>query len=192
MRNFLLLAMAAVAASTGAFGQGPVATQDGFYQVGYAVNLSSGDSTVNLSNDGYNGGPSSGTIGNVCANTYVFDPQEEEIGCCACLLTPNGLNSLSATKDLIGNSLTPAIPNSIVIKLVSSIPGQDASHNLTVCNPATVNVNNLSQGLLAWGSTLEPDSTPGTYEVVQAPFLQGTFNTINNNPATVPPMSSQH
>ncbi|MGD1098311.1 MAG: hypothetical protein ABSB35_40805 [Bryobacteraceae bacterium] len=182
MRNLLLPALAALAASALAFGQASPAIQDGFYQVGYAVNLTVGDSVVNLSNDGFNGGPGNGTVGNICANTYVFDPQEEEVSCCSCLVTPNGLNSLSATKDLISDTLTPAIPTSIVIKLVSSVPGQDSTHNLTVCNPATVNANILAEGLVAWGSTLEPDLTPGTYEVVQAPFLQGSLNTASNNP----------
>jgi hypothetical protein len=92
------------------------------------------------------------------------------------------LNSLSATKDLISHTLTPAIPTSIVIKLVSSVPGTDPTGNLTVCNPATVNASILAEGLVAWGSTLEPDLTPGTYEVVQAPFLQGNLNTGNLNP----------
>jgi len=182
MRNLFLKALAALAASVPLLGQSFPAIQDGAYQVGYAVNLPMGDSTVNLSNDGFNGGPTNGAAGNICANTYVFDPQEEEVGCCSCLVTPNGLNSLSATKDLISNNLTPAVPTSIVIKLVSSFPGLDAAHNPTVCNPSTVNENILAEGLVAWGSTLEPDLTPGTYEVVQAPFLQGNLNTISNHP----------
>jgi hypothetical protein len=176
MRNFPILAFAVLTASAVASGQ--IATpQDGIYQVGYAANLNIGDSIVNVSNDGINGGPISGTTGNICVNTYVFDPEEEEISCCACLVTANGLYSLSAEKDLISNNLTPAIPTSIVIKLVGSIPGRDAAQNLTVCNPSTVNANNLAYGLVAWGSTLEPDATPGTYEVVQAPFLQGSLST---------------
>ena len=51
---------------------------------------------------------------NICVNVYTFDPAEEEIACCACLVTPNGLNSLSAVSDLTSNPLTPAIPTSIV------------------------------------------------------------------------------
>jgi hypothetical protein len=177
MRNFPILAFAALAASVVACAQPVSNVEDGVYHVGYAANLNIGDSIVNFSNDGYNGSTLSGTAGNICVNTYVFDPEEEEISCCSCLVTANGLNSLSAAKDLIGNTLTPAIPTSIVIKLVGSIPGTDAAQNLTVCNPSTVNANNLAQGLVAWGSTLEPDATPGTYEVVHAPFLLGSLST---------------
>jgi hypothetical protein len=174
------------------------ATQDGPYLIGYAANLNIGDSVVNLSNDGFNGGvfPNTLGVGNICVNTYVFDPQEEEIGCCACLVTPNGLNSLSVKSDLISNNLTPAVPTSVVIKLVANTPGVDPTGALTVCNPATVNsittpiiLTNtptptpiaplaVTSGLLAWGTTLEPSSTPGTYNAVSVPFLNGTLTGV--------------
>jgi hypothetical protein len=177
------LVLATLALSTVAFAQ----TQDGFYQIGYAANLNIGDSVVNLSNDGAQGGVFNGifpTAGNLCVNTYVFDPQEEEIGCCACLVTPNGLNSLSAKSDLISNNLTPAVPTSIVIKLIASRPGTDKTGALTVCNPATAGQTAafpLEVGMLAWGSTLEPNSTPGTYNAVSVRYLNGTVA-----PGTIP------
>ena len=188
----LTFVLAALALSSVAFAQ-----NDGFFQIGYAANLNIGDSVVNISNDGINGGvfgaALSGTAGNICVNTYVFDPQEEEIGCCSCLVTPNGLNSLSVKSDLISNNLTPAVPTSVVIKLVSSTPAPAtaaAGAPLTVCNPATVNAANtagfipgtffttigVTGGMLAWGTTLEPNSTPGTYNAVNVPFLNGTFS----------------
>src|SRR5450755_1437739 len=128
------LILAALALSTVAFAQ-----QDGPFQIGYAANLNIGDSVVNLSNDGFNGGVfGAGTTGNICVNTYVFDPQEEEIGCCSCLVTPNGLNSLSVKSDLISNNLTPAVPTSITITMLGSTPGFDTKANaFTICNPAT-------------------------------------------------------
>ena len=127
------LIFGALALSTSAFGQVTVLgletgiTEPDVYQIGYAANLNIGDSVLNLTNSGFQGGffgvlpiP---TAGNICVNTYVFDPQEEEIGCCACLVTPNGLNSLSVKSDLISNNLTPAVPTSVVIKLVATQPG---------------------------------------------------------------------
>jgi hypothetical protein len=178
------LVLATLAISTVAFAQ----LQDRPFQIGYAANLNIGDSVVILSNDGINGpafggtngGVPNATVGNICANIYVFDPQEEEIGCCACLVTPNGLNSLSVTSDLISNNLTPAVPTSVVIKLTGSTPAQTGtalSSPFNVCNPAlTPSVNGplLTDGLLAWGTTLEPASTPGTYEAVRVPFLMGS------------------
>ena len=68
-------------------------------------------------------------------NTYVFDPQEEEIGCCSCLVTPNGLNSLSAKSDLISNNLTPAVPTSIIIKLVASPPAPQPRRSIDRLQP---------------------------------------------------------
>jgi hypothetical protein len=175
------------------------------YAIGYAANLNIGDSVVNLSNDGFNGGfigatfgngVAAPTIGNICVNVYTFDPAEEEIACCACLVTPNGLNALSAQADLISNPLTPAIPTSIIIKLVSSEPGIDTTGAFTQCNPASLvgtlagvtpamppyyaspaaaagdpHKGFLAYGMIAWGITLEPDATPGTYGGVNAPFL---------------------
>jgi hypothetical protein len=156
--------------------------QDGPFQIGYAANLNIGDSVVNVSNDGINGGVIGAipaTKGNICVNTYVFDPQEEEIGCCSCLVTPNGINSLSAKSDLISNNLTPAVPTSIVIKLVGSTPGIDGNGAFTVCNPATVSsaaTLATTNGLLAWGTTLEPSATGGTYNAVSVPFKNGSLS----------------
>jgi len=185
------LVLAALALSTVAFAQ-----QDGPFQIGYAANLNIGDSVVNLSNDGWNYGvfgPLSNVgTGNICVNTYVFDPQEEEIGCCACLVTPNGLNSLSAKADLISNNLTPAVPTSIIIKLLATQPGLDTTKKFTVCNPATIiptmvagsvppqgalpGVGLPESGMLAWGNTLEPNGPVGTYNVVTVPFLQAALS----------------
>jgi hypothetical protein len=186
------IVIATLAVCANAFGQSAT-TQDGPFQLGFAANLNVGDSYVNLTNDGWNGGfwapPGSVpnvTIGNICVNTYVFDPQEEEISCCACLVTPNGLNSLSVKSDLINNTLTPAVPNSVVIKLVASEPGTDPTgNNYTVCNPATVSPSLFAfgpgapvTGMMAWGATLEPKA--GSYGVVEVPFLQGNLNYFVN------------
>ena len=184
MQTRFSLVLAALAVSTVAF------AQDGAYQIGYAANLNVGDSKVNISNDGWIAGPFGNTVangntqGNICANVYVFDPQEEEIGCCACLVTPDGLNSLSVQSDLISNNLTPAVPTSVVIKIVGSwaSPG---TGGLTLCNPSTVmeqtpntgTLNNYAvPGLVIWGTTLEPAATPGTYNPVNVNFVNGTNN----------------
>src|ERR1700688_2126143 len=122
MQKQITFVLATLALSVAAFAQ-PNSNiyQDGNYQMGYAANLNIGDSVVNISNDGHQGGFFSHKFtGSLCANVYVFDAAEEEIACCYCLVTPNGLNSLSAKSDLISNTLTPAVPSSIVIKIVGS------------------------------------------------------------------------
>src|SRR5271168_3103086 len=105
MHKHLTLVFATLALSAAAFAQDTNIWQDGWYQVGYAANLNIGDSVINMSNDGVNGGFYTGkAAGSICANVYVFDAAEEEISCCYCLITPNGLNSLSAKSDLISNT----------------------------------------------------------------------------------------
>jgi hypothetical protein len=170
MQKHLTVILATLALSAAAFAQTNI-YQDGPYQIGYAANLNIGDSVVNISDDGVNGGFFTGkAAGSICVNVYVFDASEEEISCCYCLVTPNGLNSLSAKSDLINNTLTPAVPSSIVIKLVATTPA--AAVPGPVCNPAAALVP--TSGLLAWGATLEPSgSAPPTYGVVNVPFLNG-------------------
>jgi hypothetical protein len=151
------LILAALAVSAVAFAQVSIDTT---FQISYASNLDKGDSEVNITNTGLQGpfGVSNTLPGNICANVFVFDAQEEEISCCSCLVTPNGLNSLSARNDLISNTLTPAIPNSIVIKIVGSQPEISSSGSRTVCNPGNLadGSNHIldfpANGLLAWGT----------------------------------------
>ena len=135
MFKLFTVVFATLALSTVAFAQ-----QDGRYQIGYAANLNIGDSEINISNDGfragfYNNNTTGLGAGNICANVYTFDPSEEMISCCSCLVTPNALVSLSAKNDLINNVLTPAIPTSIVIKLTATVPGTVTGGAYTVCNP---------------------------------------------------------
>ena len=182
MLKQITLAFATLAMSTVAFAQ-----QDFANQVGYAANLNIGDSQVNISNDGivggfYNNNTTGLGAGNICVNVYTFDPSEEEISCCACLVTPNALVSLSAKNDLINNVLTPAIPTSIVIDLVATTPGTAgtaAAPLHTVCDPTILDSmvggpNSPTQGMLAWGITLEPAATPGTYGPINVPFINSS------------------
>ena len=128
------------------------------FQIRYAANLDKGDSFVDLTNTGAQGNTSGG---NICANVYTFDPAEELISCCACQITPNGLQSLSVLHSLINSPLTPAIPTSVVIKLVASVPNSEA----------------LASGMLAWGTTLHATpSTPVSYELTEGPFSQATLS----------------
>jgi len=60
--------------------------------------------------------------GNVCASVFVFDPYQELSECCSCLLTPDGLRTLSINKDLTSNPLTGVTLSTGLIKVVSTIP----------------------------------------------------------------------
>lgn len=135
------------------------ARADDTYQVRYAANLNIGDSFVDFTNTGAT--VSAGVPENLCMNVYTFDPAEELISCCTCSVTPDGLVSLSVLQSLISNPLTPAIPTSVVIKVVASTG---------LCNAATV--TGVAHGALAWGTTLHQNTSTAaaSYQVTEAPF----------------------
>jgi hypothetical protein len=146
---------------------------DSPYQVKYVSNIAAGDSVINITNTGANGGVGLGlgtdasVPGAFCANVYVYDPSEAIVSCCSCPVTPNGLVSLSAKNDLINNPLTRGNPTSIVIKLVATVPlgGSCNSSALLAGNPTVV------EGMAAWGTALHAvSSAAGTYAVTETAF----------------------
>ncbi len=165
-----LLAIATLAVSSVAFGQVNIATPDAF-QINYASNLNIADSVVNITNAGTVNGAD--PAGEICANVYAFDPAEELISCCTCLVTPNGLNSLSDDTDLISNTLTPGVPTSIVIKLVATLPVGG------VCNAGNGGIaflpTQLAPGLRAWGTTLHATPSAG-YQVTENVFQDASLS----------------
>jgi hypothetical protein len=168
----------------------PVAAPIDSFQVRYASNLNVGDSVVNLTNTGDLTLPTGlTTTGNICVNVYTFDAGEELISCCSCLVTPNGLNSLSARNDLISNTLTPGAPTSIVIKLLATTPlGLSPSGSGGSCNAASPTATpagpgvfgSLVPGMRAWGTTIHAlpiiPGMPVTYGVTETAFLPATIS----------------
>jgi hypothetical protein len=159
MRLRFQLGLATLAFATVALAQNPI-TADSPFQVKYASNLNVGDSVFNISNSGASGG-------NICVSVYTFSPDEQEVSCCSCTVTPNALVSLSAKTDLVSNTLTPAVPTSIVVKLVSTSGG--------ACNASVQGT--AATGLLAWGTTLHATPTAGSYAVTETAFTPATLGT---------------
>ena len=158
--NLRQLIPVAIMFSVAAFAQNPVSA-DSPFQVKYASNLNVGDSVFNISNSGASGG-------NICVSVYTFSPDEQEISCCSCTVTPNALVSLSAKTDLISNTLTPAVPNSIVVKLVSTSGGS--------CNASVQGT--AATGLLAWGTTLHANAAvAGGVALTETAFTPATLGT---------------
>ena len=163
MQLRVLLAIAILASASVVFAQAIPGTPADAFQVRYASNLNIGDSVINITNAGTTN--IAGALTNICANVYTFSPDEQLISCCSCVVTPNALVSLSANSDLVSNTLTPAHPTSIVVKLVATAA--------TACNAANVPVANLAAGLRAWGTTLHAAPTsPVTYQVTETEFSQ--------------------
>jgi hypothetical protein len=160
MRHLLL---AALAFSTVAFSQIVAAPADA-YQVRYAANLGVGDSFINLTNTGVQGGFD--PAGNICANVYVIDPAQEVLACCSCPMTPNHLKTLSVKNDLASNLLTPGTPTSVTVALLAS----------TACNASAVTAANLVGGMRAWGTTLHATPTAGSFAVTETEFAKSDLS----------------
>jgi hypothetical protein len=173
LRTLVLTTLATAAA---AFGQ---TTLDSPYQIKYASNLAVGDSYINISNTGARGaglgsGTSASVTGSICANVYVFTPDEEIVSCCSCPVTPDGLVSLSAQKDLISNPLTRGTPTSIVIKLLATAPvGGSCSNSALLAGGTTI-----VPGMVAWGTTLHANTSAaaGTYNTTETAFTPATLS----------------
>jgi hypothetical protein len=156
------------------------------YQVHYAANLAAGDSVVNISNSGASGaglasGTTASTTGAICANVYAFTPDEQMVSCCSCPVTPNGLVSLSVKTDLVSNTLTPAVPTAVVIKLLATAPVGGSCNN----SAAAVTTATLVPGMLAWGTTLHAAPAPVTTGTVAAAVINYSVSETPFSPATL-------
>jgi len=79
---------------------------------------SGADQIVRVINAGEFGSPLTVPAGDICANFYVHNADQEMVACCASKLTPNELSSAYVGKQLTSNSLNSgAIPASGVIKV---------------------------------------------------------------------------
>lgn len=184
MFNLRTVVFAAMTTVVAAYGQNPIAA-DSPFQVRYASNLGIGDSVINITNTGARGagnqsGTSASLTGSICANVYTFSADEQLVSCCSCAVTPNGLVSLSVKSDLVSNTLTPAVPTSVVIKLVATVPVGGTCNN----SAFTVGQNNggaaTTAGLAAWGTTLHA-SPAGGPAVTETAFTPATLSTGEAN-----------
>jgi hypothetical protein len=200
----ILVALAALAVV-------PAFAEDDFF-IKYVPNLNVGDSFINITNTGAVQGKNlqgglgapaqKAKNGNICVNIYVFSPDEQEVDCCSCLLTPNGLATFSV-KGLVALPLTPVIPSDVVIKLVPTAacipqatggcfpqsspancdastaglqPTYDAFGNLDL-TASTAFGQPVAPGLVAWGTALHANTSPvGGYQVTETPFEKGELS----------------
>lgn len=114
----------------------------------YAHTLGAPDGTLRLTNPG-----TTGT--NMCAAIFVADQYQEMNECCSCLLSPNGLRTLSVNTDLTGNSLTGRILNIGSITIVSTTTVNGACPVPTLLTPT-------SGGVRAWATHIDRLRSGGT------------------------------
>lgn len=130
---------------------------DDVYSMGYFTNAhTSGapDAQLRLTNDG-------ASVGNLSANIYVFNNDEEMVECCSCTVTPDGYLDLDVNSDLTGNPLTVPAPHRGIIKVVGSIPGYG--------NPAEAyTYTGTYQGIRGWMTQVQNGATTGSYSLTQS------------------------
>lgn len=165
---------------------------DSPYQVNYASNLNAGDGVVNVTNSGASatntpivGGNS---YGDICANVYVYAPDQEQATCCTCLVSPNSLHSWPVSfgpGNLLQNVTNGTVLNSIrtgnssvIIKLLAT-RATNAGEGLNASCPSPANVatdaNPLVTGMMAWGSHSHPTNT-GTVAITETQFGSATLS----------------
>jgi|SRR3984957_6293872 hypothetical protein len=108
--------------------------------------------------------------GNVCASLFVFDPEQELTECCSCLLTPDGLRTLSVNTDLTGNPLTGVVLRTGLVKIVSTIPVAGACPLPTKVNsePAVrAWLTHIQNGNFSETETASSDATLSAGEVTR-------------------------
>lgn len=159
---------ASFAISVVAFAQ-PNVTVDTSFQVRYVANLNLGDSVINITSGGARGaglaaGTTAATTGAMCVNVYAFSPDEQMISCCSCPVTPNGLVSLSARRDLVNNTLTPAVP--------TANRGEALCDDAGSCSGSAANPGEPTIGMLAWGTTVHAGAAAGSAAAItETPFF---------------------
>jgi hypothetical protein len=155
-------------------------TSNAAFLMRYAANLNIGESYVDITNTGANGaallGPGFGTqSGNICVNVYTFDPGEELISCCSCLVTPDQTVNLGVNRDLTVKTLTGVVPTSVTVKLLASLAGGDGNGTSCTNSAAGATTANLVGGMTAWGTTLHANPV-GSYDSTEAPFIVSTLS----------------
>lgn len=123
------------------------------FKVNYYSNANTGgapDGTVRITNVGTEDCTACDPSGNLCAMIYVFSPDQQLAECCGCLVTPDGLRTLSVNVELTSNPLTSVTLTTGDIKIISSIPTS------TGCNPTKPSP---ASGIRAWATHLQNDSS---------------------------------
>ena len=120
------------------------------------------------------GGSSSATApagynGNLCAMIYVFDNDQQMDECCGCLTTPDGLRTLSVTKDLTSNPLVGTVVNHGDVKLVASLPTGSP------CDPTSLVIEVGVDELRAW-ATHTQNKVGAAYPITETAFSDAQYN----------------
>ena len=148
-----------------------------FYLVDYFSNNpgpgGAADQHIRLVNFGAAGTPLTSPGGDVCANVYVFDANQEMVSCCSCRITPNGLLTLSIASSLTNNPVTSVVPVNGDIKVLST-----AALGSTPCTPLSQNGGFLDS-TAGFGTHLQLSggTASGTF-ITETPLIAGTISQV--------------
>jgi hypothetical protein len=150
MKKLLLLVAVIAMAAIPSFGQYPAVSP---YLIDFFANNpgpgGTADQNIRIVNVGEFGTPLSSPVGDMCANVYVFDANQEMVACCSCRVTPNGLLSISVGNSLTNNPVTSVVPVSGAVKIIST-----RANGTTPCTPLTYNAG-IAPSLVGWASHIE-------------------------------------
>jgi len=127
------------------------------YQVNYysnALTSEAPDGTVHIVNPGTavtklnsDGKPVNGDL---CAEIYVLNNDEQEVECCGCRLTPDSERTLSIDKNLLGNPINVKIVTPDGVMKIVSAPVPTTG----ICRPDKEGVKPVA-GLRAWATHIQ-------------------------------------
>jgi hypothetical protein len=138
-----------------------LALAQGTYYVDYFANNpgpvpGSPDQVIRIINVGTLGTPLTSPTGDICANIFVFNNEQEMIACCTERITPNELDSASVGTQLTFNPLTSVVPPAGVIKITLTAPPAGG------CNPTdSTQTPNAALGVV-FGTHLQAEPS-GTF-----------------------------
>jgi hypothetical protein len=126
---------------------------------------SSIDSTIRVTNPG-----TTGT--DLCTMIYVFDKDQQMSECCGCLISQDGLLTLSLKKDLLSNPLTGVASTAGTVMLVSAQQSSSGGCNAASVTPAGT--------VVAWATHL-PQSKSGIMSSAEVPFSSSPLGTAQSS-----------
>ena len=150
------------------------------YYVGYYANnpgpaSGAADQVVRIINTGTLGTPLTSPVGDICANIYVFDNNQEMIACCAEQITPNELDSAAVGTQLTANPLTSVVPTAGVFKIITTAPVPAGGCNPTALSGELADASVFSTHLQVSGGrtfVTETFNIGSPLSVAEANFLQ--------------------
>src|SRR5271157_1032274 len=95
----------------------------------------------------------------LCAMIYVFDQNQQLTECCGCVVSADGLRTLSWQNDLLGNPLTGVKSTSGTVHIVAADYASNPTCNASVISP--------SGSLVSWSTNLAAAGN-GRYAVQEA------------------------